>query len=148
MEALLKNEAKGVTLDAVLAPNDNVARAVMSAVKADPKYKDKLPVNVGQDAEFESLMLIKSGDQYATIFKNTTKLSEAAIILADQILKGEEINIPGAVLASGDLEKIGNTGKKTVKAYLLDPILITKENMNIPIDADFYTSAESEELRQ
>jgi len=146
MEALLKAEAAKVTLDAILAPNDFISRNIMDAVKADPKYSKKLPLITGQDAEFESAMLIKSGEQLCTVFKNTTKLAEAAIILADQILKGETPNIPGAVLAAGDLEKIGDTGKKVVKAYLLDPVLVTKENLNIPVDAGFYTAAETEEL--
>jgi putative multiple sugar transport system substrate-binding protein len=148
MAELLSNQAKDVTLDGVLVPNDNLARAVIRACKADAKYKSKLPAIVGQDADFESLMLVKSGDQYSTIFKNTAKLSEAAIILADQILNGALPNIPGAILAGGNLEKMGDTGKKVVHTYLLEPVLITKANMDIPIDAGFYTSAESEELRK
>jgi putative multiple sugar transport system substrate-binding protein len=138
MENLLSNEARGVTLDAVLAPNDTLARAILEACKADAKYRGKLPVTSGQDAEFESAMSIKNGEQYSTVFKDTAKLAEAAILLADQALKGQPINIPGAVLASGDLAKIGDTGKKVVKAYLLDPILVTKDNLNVPIDAEFY----------
>ncbi|MCL2219153.1 MAG: sugar-binding protein [Chitinispirillia bacterium] len=148
MEELLKNEAAGVTLDAILAPNDNLARAVMEAVKADPKYAAKLPLVTGQDAEFENAMLVKNGQQLCTIFKNTAQLAEAAIILADQILKGETPNIPMAYLATGDLEKLGNTGKKVVKTYLLDPVLITKDNLNIPIEAGFFTAAETAELTQ
>ncbi|MDR3011722.1 MAG: sugar-binding protein [Chitinispirillales bacterium] len=147
MEELLRNEAADITLDAVLAPNDNIARALIDALKADPKYADGLPLVTGQDAEFLSMMSIKNGEQFCTVFKNTTKLAEAAIIMADQIIRGEPINIPGAVLASGDLERIGDTGQKTVKAYLLDPVLITRENLYIPVDAEFYTEAEAEALR-
>ena len=148
MEALLQADAANVKLDAILAPNDFISRNIMEAVKADPKYKGKLPLITGQDAEFESALLIKNGEQLCTVFKNTAKLAEAAIILADQILKGETPDIPGAVLASGDLEKIGDTGKKVVKAYLLDPVLVTKENLNVPVDAGFYTAAETEELKR
>jgi putative multiple sugar transport system substrate-binding protein len=148
MVGLLKDEAKSVTLDAVLAPNDHIARAIIDACRADAKYKGgKLPLVTGQDAEFESAMLIKAGEQLSTVFKNTSKLAEAAIILADQILKGQEPEIPGAVLADGALAEMGNTGKKTVKAYLLDPVLVTKENLNVPIDAGFYTASENEALK-
>jgi len=147
MVGLLKGDASGVTLDAVLAPNDHLARAILDACRADAKYKNKLPLVVGQDAEFESAMLIKSGEQLCTVFKNTSKLAEATIILADQILKGEMPNIPGAVLAEGPLAEMGNTGKKVVKTYLLDPILVTKENLNVPIEAGFYTGGESEALK-
>jgi len=138
MENLLSNEARSVTLDAVLAPNDTLARAIIQACKADAKYRSKLPVVTGQDAEYESAESIKNGEQYSTVFKNTAKLAEAAIILVDQALKKQTISIPGAILAEGDLKEIGNTGKKYVKAYLLDPILITKDNLSIMVDAGFY----------
>jgi len=147
MTALLKEEAKNVTLDAVLAPNDHIARAIISTCRTDAKYKKALPLVTGQDAEFESAMLINAGEQLNTVFKNTSKLAEAAIILADQILKGQTPDIPGAVLAEGSLAELGNTGKKVVKTYLLDPVLVTKENLNVPIDAGFYTTAESEALK-
>jgi putative multiple sugar transport system substrate-binding protein len=146
MKKLLQNEAANVTLDAILAPNDLIARNILEAVRADPKYQEKLPLITGQDAEFESAMLIKNGQQLCTVFKNTAKLAEAAIILADQILKGQTPDIPGAKLAEGDLEKIGDTGKKVVKAYLLDPVLVTIDNLNVPIEAGFYTAAETAEL--
>jgi len=147
MVGLLKEDAKGVTLNAVLAPNDHIARAIIDACRADAKYKTALPLVTGQDAEFESAMLVKAGEQLSTVFKNTSKLAEAAIILADQIIKGETPNIPGAVLAEGPLAEMGNTGKKMVKAYLLDPVLVTKDNINVPIDAGFYTASENEALK-
>jgi len=147
MENLLSNDAQKVTLDAVLAPNDTLARAIIEALKADAKYRTKLPVISGQDAEIDSLVAIRNGEQYMTVFKDTNKLAEAAIILADAIAKGQTPSIPGAVLASGDLKEIGNTGKKYVNAYLLDPIAITKANSNVPVDAGFYTAEESAKLK-
>jgi putative multiple sugar transport system substrate-binding protein len=147
MENLLSNDARDVTLDAVLAPNDTLARAIIEACKADAKYRAKVPVISGQDAEIDSLVSIRKGEQYMTVFKDTNKLAEAAIILADAIAKGKTPSIPGAVLASGDLKEIGNTGKKYVNAYLLDPISITKANSNIPVDAGFYTAEESAKLK-
>ena len=147
MENLLNNAARTVTLDAVLAPNDTLARAIIEACKADAKYRAKLPVVSGQDAEFDSAMSIKNGEQYSTVFKDTAKLAEAAILLMDQAIKGQTVNIPGAVLASGDLAKIGDTGKKVVKTYLLDPILVTKSNLNVPVDAGFYEADQAARLK-
>ncbi|WP_010257772.1 sugar ABC transporter substrate-binding protein [Treponema primitia] len=149
MENLLSNDARTVTLDAVLAPNDTLARAIIEACLADAKYtgSGKLPVVTGQDAEFDSALSIKNGQQYMTVFKDTTKLAEAAIILADQILKGQAPNIPGASLASGSLTSIGDTGKKVVKAYLLEPVIITKDNISVPVNAQFYTDAEAAQLK-
>ncbi|MDR1047024.1 MAG: sugar-binding protein [Treponema sp.] len=147
MENLLNNDARDVTLDAVLAPNDTLGRAIIEACKADAKYRTKLPTVTGQDAEFDSALSIKNGDQYSTVFKDTAKLAEAAILLADQVLKGQSVNIPGAVLASGDLAKIGDTGRKVVKTYLLDPILVTNSNLNVPVDAGFYEADQASQLR-
>ncbi|GHV60957.1 sugar ABC transporter substrate-binding protein [Spirochaetia bacterium] len=149
MENLLNNDARDVVLDAVLAPNDTLARAIIEACLADAKYAaaGKLPVTTGQDAEADSTLSIKNGRQYMTVFKDTTKLAEAAILLADQILKGQTINIPGATLASGDLLSIGDTGKKVVKAYLLEPILVTKDNWQVPVQAGFYTPEEEARLK-
>ena len=150
MENLLNNDARNVTLDAILAPNDTLARAILEACKADAKYRTKLPVISGQDAEFDSAVSIKNGEQYSTVFKDTAKLAEAAIILADAIAKGQTPNIPGAVLAadvSAELKEIGNTGKKYVNAYLLDPILVTKANLNVPVNAGFYTADEAAQLK-
>jgi putative multiple sugar transport system substrate-binding protein len=144
MENLLSGDARSVTLDAVLAPNDTLARAIIEACVADAKYANKLPVISGQDAEAASLAMIKNGQQYMTVFKDTSKLAEAAIILADQILKGvANPSVPGAVLASSiGLESIGDTGRKVVKAYLLDPVNITQANWRDPITAGFITSEE------
>ena len=147
MENLLNNDARSVVLDAVLAPNDTLARAIIEACKADAKYRTKLPAISGQDAEFDSMMSIKNGEQTSTVFKDTAKLAEAAILLADQLLKGQPINIPDAVLAAGDLTEIANTGKGYVNAYLLDPILVTRSNLLVPVNANFYPAAEANQLR-
>jgi putative multiple sugar transport system substrate-binding protein len=150
MENLLNNAARNVTLDAVLAPNDPLARAIIEACKADAKYRAKPPVVSGQDAEFESALSIKNGDQYSTVFKDTAKLAEAAIIIADAILKGQKPNVPGAVLAADvnpQVKEIGNTGKKYVNAYLLDPILVTKDNLSVPVNAGFFTAEEAAQLK-
>jgi putative multiple sugar transport system substrate-binding protein len=155
MEGLLINDAQNITLDAILAPNDPIARAVIEACKADAKYRGKLPVVTGQDAEFLSVMSVKNGEQYMTIFKDTSKLAEAAALLVDQLLKKQKVDIPGAVLATGELKAIGDTtmkgqfkNGKLVNVYLLDVTPITKGNVNVPADAGFYTDAEAAQIKQ
>ena len=149
MESLLRNEAKSIVLDAILAPNDTLARAIIEACLEDARYTSStLPLITGQDAEADSILAIKNGQQYMTIFKDTTKLAEAAIKLADQILNGNANPvIPGATLASGDLLSIGDTGKKVVKTFLLEPIFINKDNWNIPVLAGFYSAEEEIKLK-
>jgi putative multiple sugar transport system substrate-binding protein len=156
MENLLNNDARNVTLDAVLAPNDGLGRAIIEACKADAKYRSKLPVVTGQDAEFPSALAIKNGEQYMTVFKDTAKLAEAAIKLADAFAKGNTSpDIPGAVKIydSGDLKGIADVtpnnlnDNKYVHTWLLDPILVTKENLNVPVDAGFYEAAQASQLK-
>ena len=149
MEKLLKEDAKNITIDAVLAPNDTLARAIIEALKSDPKYGvGKWPLVSGQDAEVDSILAIKNGEQYMTIFKDTAKLAEAAVMLADEILKGNKNPvIPGAVLASGDLLSIGDTGRKVVKAFLLEPVFINNNNWHFPVQAGFFTPEEEIRLK-
>ena len=149
MENLLSGDARSVTLDAILAPNDPIARAVIEACRADAKYRTSLPVVSGQDAEFPSMMSIKNGEQYMTVFKDTAKLAEAAIILGDAILKGQTPNIPNSVIAESiGLGAIGDTGRKRVTTYLLDPVLVTRNtNFLAPVNAGFFNDAEAAQLR-
>jgi putative multiple sugar transport system substrate-binding protein len=139
MENLLGNDAKNVVLDAVLAPNDTLARAIIEALSTDAKYNtiDTLPVVTGQDGEVASIQFIRDGKQYMTVFKDTRDLAAAAIKLADALLKGETPQISGARL---DTEAY-DTGKKLVKSYLLEPVNVTKDNFQeIMIDSGYYSA--------
>ncbi len=135
MENLLNGDAKNYTLDAVLAPNDTLARAIIEALLTDAKYINKLPVVTGQDGEVASIQFIKDGKQAMTVFKDTRNLAKAAIILADAILSGETPNVPGARVDSTTY----NTGKKDITSYLLEPVNVTKENYKeVMIDSGYY----------
>ena len=79
-----------------------------------------VPVVTGQDSEVESVKSIMEGIQYSTINKDTTLLVEQSIKMVGQLQKGEEVDV-------NDTESYDN-GKKVVPAYLLDPIIVTKEN--------------------
>lgn len=139
MENLLGNDAKNVKLDAILAPNDTLARAIIEACMTDAKYNTvaNLPVVTGQDGEIASIQYIRDGKQYMTVFKDTRSLAAAAIKLADQLLKGQAPKIDGARLD----ETSYNTGKKLIKSYLLEPVNVTKDNYKaIMIDSGYYTA--------
>jgi putative multiple sugar transport system substrate-binding protein len=142
MENLLNNDAKNVVLDGILAPNDTLARAIIEACSSDAKYANgKLPVVTGQDGELASIKAIKDGKQYMTVFKDTRNLAKAAIELADALLKGQTPNIAGARLDTTSY----NTGKKVVKSYLLEPVVVTKDNYKqIMIDSGYYKASDLE----
>ena len=139
MENLLNNDAKKVTLDAILAPNDTLARAIIEACASDAKYTKKLPVVTGQDGEVASIAAIRDGKQNMTVFKDTRKLASATIDLADALLQGKTPNIAGARLDTTSYD----TGKKKVKAYLLEPVIVNKDNWKaIMVDSGYYKAAD------
>ncbi len=139
MENLLNNDAKKVTLDAILAPNDTLARAIIEACSSDAKYTKTLPVVTGQDGEVASIAAIRDGKQNMTVFKDTRKLASATVELADALLKGTAPAIAGARLDTTSYD----TGKKVVKAYLLEPIAVNKDNWKaVMVDSGYYKASD------
>lgn len=119
MDALLAANYTSATIDGVLSPNDNLARAIITSVKAAGKDIATFTVT-GQDSEVESVKSIMAGEQYSTINKDTTLLVEQTIKMIQQLQKGEEVDV-------NDTEQYDN-GVKVVPAYLLPPVIVTKEN--------------------
>ncbi|MDQ0851241.1 putative multiple sugar transport system substrate-binding protein [Arthrobacter sp. B3I9] len=117
-DTLLTGSYGSASLDGVLSPNDTLARAVLTSVKAAGK---PLPVITGQDSEVESVKSILAGEQYSTINKDTRKLVEHAITMVKDIQAGKKPEIND--------DKSYNNKVKTVPAYLLEPVIVTKENV-------------------
>lgn len=144
MENLLSNAALDVTLDAVLAPNDTLARAIIEALSSDAKYDttETLPVVTGQDGELASIKMIRDGEQYMTVFKDTRDLAAGAVALADALLSGESTpEIEGARL---DTETY-DTGLKVVNSYLLSPVRVTQDNWEeVMIGSGYYSEEDFE----
>ena len=61
----------------MLSPYDGLSRGIISAL-TDAGYAvgDEWPIISGQDAEIDSVKAILSGEQFATIFKDTRELAE------------------------------------------------------------------------
>jgi putative multiple sugar transport system substrate-binding protein len=118
MDSLLTSSYSGDTqLDGVLSPNDNLARAIITSVKADGR---DIPVVTGQDSEVDSVKSIMAGEQYSTINKDTRALVAQAITMAEQLQKGEDVDV-------NDTESYDN-GEVVVPSFLLPPVIVTKEN--------------------
>ncbi|MEO6201087.1 MAG: sugar-binding protein [Cryobacterium sp.] len=117
MDALLTSTYGSKSIDGVLSPNDTLARAVITSVKAAGK---PIPVVTGQDSEVESVKSIMAGEQYSTINKDTRALVAKAIDMVKVLQEGgtPEVN---------DTKSYDN-GVKVVPAFLLDPVIVTKEN--------------------
>ena len=117
MDTLLSASYTAATLDGVLSPNDTLARAVLTSVKA---AGNPFPVVTGQDSEVESVKSIMAGEQYSTINKDTRALVKHVITMINDLQAGKtpEIN---------DTKSYDN-GVKVVPSYLLTPVIVTKAN--------------------
>lgn len=118
MDSLLNSTyTSGKTLDGVLSPNDTLARAIITSVKAAGK---PIPVVTGQDSEVESVKSIMAGEQYSTINKDTRTLVAETIKMVQSLQTGGEPTVNDT--------KSYNNGVKVVPAYLLPPVIVTKAN--------------------
>ncbi|TDW30467.1 sugar-binding protein [Cryobacterium psychrophilum] len=117
MDSLLTSTYGSQELDGVLSPNDTLARAIITSVKAAGK---PIPIVTGQDSEAESVKSIMAGEQYSTINKDTRVLVAQAIDMVKTLQKGDKPEV-------NDTESYDN-GVKVVPAYLLPPVIVTKDN--------------------
>ena len=117
MDTLLSANYTSATLDGVLSPNDTLARAIITSVKAGGK---PIPIVTGQDSEVESVKSIMAGEQYSTINKDTRVLVTQAISMVKDLQVGKK--------AAVNDTKSYNNGVKVVPAFLLPPVIVTKVN--------------------
>ncbi|MFM6848662.1 MAG: substrate-binding domain-containing protein, partial [Terrabacter sp.] len=117
MDTLLSANYTSAALDGVLSPNDTLARAILTSVKAAGKPN---PIVTGQDSEVESVKSIMAGVQYSTINKDTRNLVKDTIEMVTALQKGQTPKVNDT--------KSYNNGVKVVPANLLPPVIVTKEN--------------------
>jgi putative multiple sugar transport system substrate-binding protein len=117
MDTLLSANYQSAALDGVLSPNDTLARAIITSVKAAGK---PVPIVTGQDSEVESVKSIMAGEQYSTINKDTRNLVKETIAMVTALQKGQKPTVNDT--------KSYNNGVKVVPANLLPPVIVTKEN--------------------
>lgn len=123
--------SKGGKLDAVVAANDGTAYGAIRALK-EYKLDGKVPVS-GQDAELSACQRIVEGTQTLTVYKPIAALAEKAAELAVSMAKGV---VPVA-------NNKTNNGMIEVPSFYLEPILVTKANMDSTVIKDgFHTRAE------
>lgn len=104
-------------VDAVLAPNDNNAAAIIAILD---KNNMKVPVS-GQDASTAGLQNVLLGKQTATVYKPFTIEAKAGADLAIALLKGEKPK-----------EAKSNDG---VPFLALDPILVKAADVHTVVEA-------------
>lgn len=112
-------------IDAFIAPNDGTAGGVIQALAAQ-KLAGKVPVS-GQDAELAACKRVLEGTQTMTVYKSLRLIAENAAKLSVDLVKGNKVTY-NANKAEGGINQV-----------LLDPIPLTKANMDILVKDNFYT---------
>lgn len=134
MSRLLAGPDAGTRLDAVLSPNDGIARAVLGTLQK-AGYGTRLPVVTGQDAELDSVKLVKQGIQAQTIYKDTRELAKVAVQMTDKALSGQTPEINNTTTY--------DNGVKVVPAFLLQPVSVDKSNLeSVLIDGGYYKESD------
>jgi len=138
MEDLLTSTYKGgVKVDGVLSPYDGLSIGILSALKSSGygTSGQPYPVVTGQDAEVASVKSIIAGEQFATIYKDTRKLADTTVQMADAVLKGQT--------PQTNNNKDYDNGVKVVPAQLLDSVIVYKSNYKKElVDSGYYTEAD------
>lgn len=133
MEQILT--AQGNKVDAVVASNDGTAGGAIAALSG-VGLAGKVPVS-GQDADKAALNRIARGLQTGTVWKDARTLGQKAAEIAVQLASGTAVNkVKGAKTFNGGPKKVA------VSSILLKPVVITKTNLNVIIDAKWATKAE------
>ncbi|HET7411500.1 MAG TPA: D-xylose ABC transporter substrate-binding protein [Pararhizobium sp.] len=130
MEQILTKNNNEV--DAVVASNDGTAGGAIAALAAQG-MAGSVPVS-GQDGDHAALNRIALGTQTVSVWKDARELGKNAAKIANSLAEGTPMDqVEGAEKWSG--------GPKGVEmnAIFLKPVPITKDNLNVVIDAGWVT---------
>jgi putative multiple sugar transport system substrate-binding protein len=137
MEDILTASYTSATVDGVLSPYDGLSIGIIAALKANGYGGGgkALPVVTGQDAEVASVKSILAGEQYSTIFKDTRDLAKVTVSMIKAIAEDKKPEVNDT--------KTYDNGKKVVPSYLLQPVPVTKDNVQQAlVDTGYYTDSE------
>ncbi|WP_299748921.1 substrate-binding domain-containing protein [uncultured Boseongicola sp.] len=124
MEQILT--ANNNNVDAVLSENDGMAGGVVAALAAQGLV---IPVG-GQDGDHAAINRVARGTQTVSVWKDARQLGKAAGEIAAALAAGTDMGaIEGASIFDG-----GANGVE-MNAILLSPTPITRETLNVAIDA-------------
>ncbi len=118
-------------VDAVLAENDGMAGGVIAALDAQG-LAGKVPVS-GQDGDQAALNRVALGTQTVDVWKDARELGKAAGEAAIQLCKDADASkVAGA-------SPFTTPGGNDLSTILLTPIPITKDNLDVVLDAGWIT---------
>jgi D-xylose transport system substrate-binding protein len=121
-------------VDAVVASNDGTAGGAIAALAAQG-LAGSVPVS-GQDGDHAALNRIALGTQTVSVWKDARELGKNAAKIAAELADGKKMSdIP-------NVQDFKTPGGNTVKSVFLTPVPITKDNLNVVIDAGWISKDE------
>jgi D-xylose transport system substrate-binding protein len=140
-EAAQKNMEQFLTannnaVDAVVSSNDGMAGGVVAALEAQG-LAGSVPVS-GQDGDKAALNRVALGTQTVSVWKDSRVLGKKAAEIANELAAGKSMDeIADTVKFSG--------GPKGVEmnSHFIAPLPITKDNLNVVIDAGWISKEEA-----
>ncbi|MCO5064774.1 MAG: D-xylose ABC transporter substrate-binding protein [Rhizobiaceae bacterium] len=114
-------------VDAVVASNDGTAGGAIAALQAQG-LAGSVPVS-GQDGDHAALNRIALGTQTVSVWKDARELGKRAAEIASELADGKKMEEIGGVT------KFTTPGGIEMNSVFLTPVAITKDNLNVVIDA-------------
>jgi len=112
----------GDKVDVVLSPNDSLALGIEASLDAAGyQAGTDWPIITGQDADVANIKAILADQQSMTVWKDTRELGTQVQAMVAAIVAGDEVE-------TNDTETYDND-VKVVPAYLLDPVVVTKDQV-------------------
>jgi len=132
MEQILT--ANNNKVDAVVASNDGTAGGVFAALSS--QGLEGVPIS-GQDGDKAALNRVAKGQQTVSVWKDARELGKKAAQIAVELANGTKMSdIPGSVKWGGGAKGV------VMDSYFLKPMPITRNNLNVVIDAGWISKAE------
>src|SRR5690606_12546301 len=123
-------------VDAVVASNDGTAGGVVAALSGQG-MAGSVPVS-GQDGDHAALNRVALGTQTVSVWKDARELGKNAAEIAVLLAEGKTMDeVPDVQDFSGGPKGV------TMKSVFLKPIPITKDNLNVVIDAGWISKEQA-----
>ena len=117
--------------DGIVGGNDSIAGQAVKAL-AEQRLAGSVCV-VGQDADLDACQRIVEGTQCMTVYKPVEKMAKRAAELAVALAQGEELT---------EITEMINDGSYNVPYCKIDPIAVTKDNMDEVITGKYHEAGD------
>lgn len=129
VEALDQGLEEFPDVSGIMCGNDDIASQVINTL-AESRRAGSLAV-VGQDGDLAACQRIVEGTQSMTVYKQVEKEAEMAAECAVKLAGGQEIDTGAETM---------NDGSYDVPCILIEPVAVTKENLDeVIIDGGVYS---------